>query len=242
MTDPVSLVLLAVGGLVAATFASVTGFGGAALLLPLTVSVFGVQDAIPIVTVAQLVGNASRVWFNRQDVSIPVTMQFALSCVPAAVLGGILFASVSSPLLLRLLGVLLIVMVVARHVPRTTPWRMPLWGFTPLGAVSGFLSALLGSVGPLVAPFFLAFGLVKGAYIGTEALAAVIMHVTKTATYGGMSLLTHHNVGMGLALAPVMIVGSYCGKRIVDRIPAKVFVFLVEGAMLAAGGRFLIVG
>jgi len=52
--------------------------------------------------------------------------------------------------------------------------------------VGNFLSALVGSVGP----FFLAFGLVEGAYIGTEAFTAVIMHVTKLTVYGGTSVLT----------------------------------------------------
>ncbi len=236
------VILLLVGGFVAATLASVTGFGGAAILLPITVAVFGVQDAIPILTIAQLIGNASRVWFNRKEVSLPVTKWFATGCVPAAIIGGLLFATASIPLLTRLLGVLLIVMVVWRHLPQQRDWRMPLWGFAPAGAISGFLSALLGSVGPLIAPFFLSYGLVKGAYIGTEALAAVIIHATKLAAYGGMSLLDHCNIGMGLLLGPVMILGSWVGKRIVDRIPERVFVLLIEATLVIAGLRFLLAG
>lgn len=239
MMDPNSLFLLLAGGFLAATLASVTGFGGAAILLPLTVSVFGFQDAIPILTIAQLIGNGSRVWFNRREVSLPVTKWFAVGCVPTAVFGGVLFATAPVPLLMQLLGVLLILMVAGRHLPRQRNRPMPLRGFAVVGAVSGFLSALVGSVGPLVAPFFLSYGLVKGAYIGTEALAAVIMHATKTATYGGMFLLRPYTVSMGLLLGPVMILGSSVGKRIVDRLPEKVFVFLVEATLLIAGLRFL---
>jgi uncharacterized membrane protein YfcA len=55
-----SLVVGAVA-LVASTLAAVTGFGGAAVLLPVLVIAFGVRDAVPILTVAQLIGNASRV-------------------------------------------------------------------------------------------------------------------------------------------------------------------------------------
>jgi len=64
-------------------------------------------------------------------------------------------------------------MVVWRHVPRTSTWRPQVRAFAALGAVFSFVSALVGSVGPLMAPFFLAYGLGKGAYIGTEALATV---------------------------------------------------------------------
>jgi len=58
-------VLLAGGAFFASTLAAVAGFGGSAVLLPALVLVFGVRDAIPILTVAQLIGNLSRVWFNH---------------------------------------------------------------------------------------------------------------------------------------------------------------------------------
>ena len=56
-----NLILLVGGAFVASTLAAVAGFRGAAILLPLLVAVFGVRDAIPILTVAQLFGNLSRV-------------------------------------------------------------------------------------------------------------------------------------------------------------------------------------
>jgi uncharacterized membrane protein YfcA len=88
--------------------APVTGFGGGAILLPLTVMVFGVRDAVPILTVAQLIGNASRVWLNRTHVSYGVVRWFALGAVPAAVAGSRLFASAPVAPLKRVLGAFLI--------------------------------------------------------------------------------------------------------------------------------------
>jgi hypothetical protein len=63
----------------AATLAAVTGFGGAAVLLPVLVVTFGVRDAVPILTVAQLVGNGSRVWFNGRHLDGRVVVWFALA-------------------------------------------------------------------------------------------------------------------------------------------------------------------
>jgi uncharacterized protein len=67
-----NLILLAGGAFVGSMLAAVAGFGGAAVLLPLLVVAFGVREAIPILTVAQLVGNLSRVWFNRSELDLPV--------------------------------------------------------------------------------------------------------------------------------------------------------------------------
>jgi uncharacterized membrane protein YfcA len=53
MADAALWMLLAGVAFVAATLAAVTGFGGAAVLLPVLVLAFGVRDAIPIRTMAQ---------------------------------------------------------------------------------------------------------------------------------------------------------------------------------------------
>ena len=238
------LQMLVLGGtaFLAATLAAVAGFGGAAVLLPVLIAVFGVRDAIPILTVAQLIGNGSRVWFNRRDLVLPVVGWFTVGAVPLALLGGALFAQAPLPLLTRLVGAFLLLTVAWRHLRPGPPRRPALHSFVWIGAIFSFLSALVGSVGPLLAPFFLAYGLVKGAYIGTEALATVVMHVTKLVAYGGTAVLTPATAGLGLALGPVMVAGSYLGKYILDRLPERVFVWLIEGVLLVAGAGFLLGG
>lgn len=228
--------------LIASTLAGVTGFGGAAVLLPVLVAFFGVRAAVPILTIAQLIGNGSRVWFNRRELNGRVVAWFALGGVPMALLGGYLFATAPLTELTRLLGAFLLLVVLWRHLrPRLArPFPTPL--FAAIGAGSSFLSALLGSVGPIMAPFFLAYGLVRGSYIGTEALATVVMHVTKLVAYRQTSVLTTSDSIAGLALGPVMILGSFLGKRVVDRLPEKVFIALIEAVLLIAGLIFLIRG
>lgn len=76
MSVILNILLLAGGAFVASALAAVTGFGGAAVLLPILVLIFGIRDAIPILTVAQLIGNGSRVWFNRRELALPVVSWF----------------------------------------------------------------------------------------------------------------------------------------------------------------------
>lgn len=72
MSHLVQFAILAGVAFLAATLAGVTGFGGAAILLPVLALVFGTRDAIPILTVVQLVGNGSRVWFNCHSLDLAV--------------------------------------------------------------------------------------------------------------------------------------------------------------------------
>ena len=55
-------------------------------------------------------------------------------------------------------------------------------------------------------------------------------------------LLTTASVVAGVALGPIMVAGSATGKRIVDRLPERVFVAVIEATMIAAGLLFLIRG
>ncbi len=241
--EPYQLLILAVTAFVASTIAAVTGTGGGVLLLPVMVLLFGVRDAVPMYAVAQLIGNLSRVVLNRRAIRFEVTAWFVLGAVPAAVLGAWLFARAPESLLMRLLGGFLLLSVVGhrRLRERCRSGFRARW-FLPIGAVFALISALVGSAGPFLAPWFLAFGLVKGAYIGTEALGTAVMHVTKLMTYGQTGVLSAMSVGVGLALGPIMILGSILGKRLVDRMSPEVFVRAVEWVVVAFGLWFLIRG
>ena len=234
-----SWALVAVAALLGSTLAGVTGFGGAAILLPPLVLIFGVKEAIPILTVAQLIGNASRVYFHREALDWKVVGYFGLAAVPSAILGAYLFSIVNASLILRVLGAFLLVTALWRHLGARKIPKFPAAGFLGVGAVFSFLSAIVGSVGPFIVPFFLSYGLVKSAFIGTEALCTVLMHIAKIAIYGHTALLSFQSASFGLALGPLMILGSWTGKKIVDHIPERVFVILVETTLVLAGLSFL---
>lgn len=240
--EPLTIALIAISALVGSILAAVAGFGSAVVLLPVFVWAFGVRDAVPILTVVQLVGNGSRVVLNRRELVLPVAGWFAVGAVPAAVVGGIVFVSAPAAFLARFLGLFLLAAVAYRHSSLGRRAAMPLRRFAFLGAAAGFLSALVGTVGPLVAPFFLAYGLVKGAYIGTEALTALTMHGVKLVVYGRAALLTPATVGVGLAIGTLMVAGTFIGKRLLDRMPERVFVAVIDATLIVSGLMLLFLG
>ncbi|WP_030435501.1 sulfite exporter TauE/SafE family protein [Actinoplanes subtropicus] len=222
-----------------ALVSAVAGFGGGVLLLPVFTVLFGLRVAVPMLTLTQLSSNGFRAWLNRRELRWSLIGWFALGAVPFAVAGGLLLAHAPLGALKRVLGAFLIGVVVWRRV-RPGPGKPPERSFAAVGAVSGLGSALLGSVGPLTAPFFLAYGLTRAAYIGTEAASALTMHLSKLAAYGAGELLGVRVLVFGLALTPATLAGAWVGKRIVGRISDRVFVLLVEAGLLAAGALFLL--
>jgi uncharacterized membrane protein YfcA len=240
LADPLTTLLpavLAAFGLAAVS--AVAGFGGGVLLLPVFIGAFGLRVAVPVLTLTQLVSNGSRVWVNRHELRWRLVGWFAAGAVPSAAAGGLLLTRAPVADLQRLLGAFLVAVVVWRRV-RPTPGAPPDPAFAGIGAASGLGSALLGSVGPFTAPFFLAAGLTRAAYIGTEAASALTMHVAKLGAYGAGRLLTREVVLLGLALTPATLLGTAVGRRFVQRISDRVFVALVEVGLVAAGVLFLV--
>jgi uncharacterized membrane protein YfcA len=138
------------------------------------------------------------------------------------------------------LGAFLLLAVVYRRTRFGRDARIGLHGFAGLGAAAGFGSALMGTVGPVVAPFFLSYDLIGGAYIGTEAVTALTMHGVKLVVYGGAAVLTVVAIGQGLAIGLIMIAGTYLGKHILDRLPPRVFPPLVEIVLVVSGLQLLL--
>lgn len=209
-----TLLLASLAALGLAMLSAVAGFGGGVLLLPVFTALFGLRVAVPMLTITQLSSNGSRVWFNRGDLRRPLIGWFALGAVPFAIAGGLLLAHAPLAPLKRLLGVVLIGVVLWRRWQRR-PGRPSDRTFAAVGAVSGLGSALLGSVGPLTAPFFLAAGLTRATYVGTEAASALVMHSTKIAVYGAGNLLTGTVLIYGVALTPATLLGAWAGKKVV---------------------------
>ncbi|WP_246486435.1 sulfite exporter TauE/SafE family protein [Kribbella qitaiheensis] len=222
-----------------AALSAVAGFGGGVLLLPVFTALFGLRVAVPMLTLTQLSSNSSRGWLNRRELRWPLIGWFALGAVPCSVAGGLLLTHAPLAPMKRVLGVFLVGVVLWRRL-NPHPRKPADPAFVAVGAGSGLGSALLGSVGPLTAPFFLAYGLTRAAYIGTEAVSALTMHLTKLATYGAGDLLTRKVLLYGIALTPATLLGAWAGKKIVGHISDRIFVLLVELGLLAAGVIFLL--
>lgn len=143
-------------------------------------------------------------------------------------------------LVLRLIGVFLLGIVALRHTSLGKR-KVPEWCLAPAGAGVGFLSAIAGSAGPLGAAVFLSLHLPPQAYVSSEAVTAVLMHLTKSITYGRYAAITFTDFLKGLALGGSLVLGSWTGRKLIDRMPEKGFAVLVE-ILLVVSAATLIFG
>ena len=114
--------------------------------------------------------------------------------------------------------------------------------FAPVGAVTGFLTGLVGAVGPLLAPFYLGYGLVTGAFVGTSSFNVIVTQIPRLAVYGADGLLTLRTLIIGVAIGLIAFVGAYLGSLILRRVSVGAFPIIVEVVLIGTGILLIVRG
>ncbi len=234
--------ILIVTALLAALVGSVTGGGVTIILLPVLVFHFGIQIAMPIVTLALLAAGASRVAVYRRNIDLSVVFWFTLGSLPLTCIGTYLFTVSAPDLLTRFLGGFLIIAVIYQRLFTKTLSGFSNTWFFPIGAAFGFLTGISAAVAAILAPFFLGYGLRKDAYVGTLGLNIFIIQIVKLTVFGSQDFLPPTVLAYGVLLVPFMIGGTVLGKQLLAYISESAFVIIIEVVMILAGLNFIIRG
>lgn len=228
-------VLVLVLGLVAGTVGGVVGFGTSIMVMPALVLVVGPREAVPIMAIASIMANASRVAAWWREVEWRTVLAYAATGIPAAALGARTLLVLPPGIVEAVLGVFFIVMIPVRRWMAAQDWKLNRWHMAVVGAFVGFLTGIVASTGPLSTPFFLMHGLVKGAYLGTEAMSSLALYGAKVATFRALGALPAEAVVQGLIVGTSLMAGAFIAKRFVKLIDAERFRLLMDGLLLAAG-------
>ncbi|NCA80084.1 MAG: sulfite exporter TauE/SafE family protein [Sphingobacteriia bacterium] len=231
-------IILLFASLLASTISGIAGFGGALLLLPVVSKIVGIEAAIPILTIGQLFGNASRVVFNWRELKWKPVSLFLITAIPFTIAGSYLFYLINANKLKAIVGVFLIILVIYRRTPKSNK-QIGTSGTLLGGGITGFISGIAGSAGPLGAAIFLGMGLAPAAYIASEAFTALSMHIVKSVMYNRLAQLGSKELTIGLIVGAVMILGSWLGKHIFPRFSKKNFILVLD-LLLVISGLYMI--
>lgn len=228
-------VLVLLLGLFAGTLGGIVGFGTSIMLMPALMLVFGPREAVPIMAVASIMANSSRVVAWWREIDWRATAVYSLTGIPGAALGARTLLSIPPGLIEMALGLFFVGMIPVRHWMARRQWTLGLGHLALVGAGIGFLTGMVASTGPINAPFLLAYGLVKGAYLGTEALGSLAIGLSKAVTFRSLGALPIEAIAKGLIVGSSLVAGAFIAKRFVRQLDAQKFRLLMDGLLLVAG-------
>jgi hypothetical protein len=235
----VSFVFVLAVGLVAGTISGIVGTGSSIMLVPVLVYQFGPKQAVPIMAVAAVMANASRILAWVRDVDWRACAAYSITGIPAAALGARTLLELPSRAVDIAIGLFLIAMVPVRHWLARHQFRITLWHLALGGALIGYVTGIVVSTGPLSVPLFLFYGLSRGAFIGTEAASSLGLYLGKSVTFQQFGALDWDIAVKGLTAGASLMAGAFIAKRFVLHMKPDVFRLVMDGIMIAAGGAML---
>ncbi|MCE9661271.1 MAG: sulfite exporter TauE/SafE family protein [Burkholderiales bacterium] len=222
-------------GLLSGAVSGIIGAGSSIMLLPVLVYQFGPKQAVPIMAIAALMSNLAKVMAWWREVDWRAFAAYSIPGVPAAALGARTLLVLPSRVVDIALGGFFLAMIPLRRWLHARAFRIGPWGLAMCGAAIGFVTGIVLSTGPLSVPAFLAFGLVKGAFLSTEAVSSLALMVSKVATFRELGALPLPSVMQGLVIGASVMVGSFAGKAVVQRVSVPTFHHLLDALLLVSG-------
>ncbi|MGB9978839.1 sulfite exporter TauE/SafE family protein [Methanobacterium sp.] len=202
---------------------TVAGFGTSTIFLPIALLFVDFKTALVLVAISHISGNLGATAFFRHGLDKRLIMLFGVPSIILTILGAYLVTYIPQNILQVILGSFLLVFSVYSLLKPDFRVSASKTNTIFGGSLSGFLQGLLGIGGPLRGAFLISYNLDKFKYIATLAAIAVIIDATRIPIYFLNNLLEPQFYYYVPFLAVIGIVGSYSGKRIVQKIPQKIF-------------------
>jgi uncharacterized membrane protein YfcA len=228
--------LLFFAAILAGAIASLAGFGIGSVLTPLLALSVGAKEAVIAVSIPHLIATAIRFWSLRRNINGQVLKHFGVASAGGGLLGALLGARFSSPVLAYILGILLVFAGVTGLTGIAQKMRFGRKAAWLGGASSGLLGGLVGNQGGIRSAALLGFNLDPKTFVATATAIALIVDGARMPVY----FFTHPETVRQLALwTGVMVVGAaigtLAGGRVLRRMPEIYFRRLVSLLILALG-------
>jgi len=220
------------GGIVA----SIAGFGVGSLLTPALSLRTGIKLAVAAIAIPHLAGTVVRLWSLRSHVDRPILLRFGIASAAGGAAGALLHARAGGPALTVVFGLLLVLTGLGELAGWTGRVRFRGPMALLAGGLSGLLGGLVGNQGGGRAAALLGFDLTREAFVATAAAIALVVDAARLPVYlwtGGAEILRIWPV-VALMTAGV-VTGTLAGRRLLDRLPERIFALTVGALVLLLG-------
>jgi len=204
------------------------------MLLPVLVFTFGPKQAVPIMAVAAVMANISRVMAWWREIHWKAFAAYSVTGVPAAALGGTLWVLPVHMVDIGL-GIFFLAMIPLRHWLDAKKIHISLWQLSITGGFIGYLTGIVLSTGPLSVPAFTSYGLMKGAFLSTEAVSSLALYISKVVTFQELGALPIELILQGVMIGTSLMLGTFVAKKVVQRMSITLYRYVLDVLLLCSG-------
>jgi hypothetical protein len=228
--------LVFVVAVLAASVASVAGFGIGSILTPALAPSVGTKLAVAAVSIPHLAGTALRLWRLRRHVDRQVLEGFGLASAAGGLMGAFVFALAGSATLAVTFGFLLLLAGLSEWTGLNRRVRLGRTAAWVAGGASGVFGGMVGNQGGIRTAALLTFSLERHAFVATATATALLVDLGRMPVYlatEGPALVDM--AGTIALLTAGVVVGTLAGEGVLRRLPEDIFRRAVATMLVALG-------
>lgn len=234
---------LFVVSILAGSVAAVAGFGIGSLLTPLLATQVPLKLAVAAVSIPHLLATALRFWLLRAHVDRKLLWSFGVFSALGGLLGALAHRWASSPVLTIVFGGALLLAGGSELTGAARKVELRGAAGWVAGAISGVLGGMVGNQGGIRSAALLGFHTTRVTFVATATAIALLVDAARMPVYLWLQgdALAQLAWPIGIACAGC-VVGTFWGRRLLERIPERVFRKLVASLLLMLGAYMLAAG
>jgi len=237
--EPSQFLMVGVVAFLGAVLGGVSGFGAGLIVTPFLLPVVGVKAVVPVMSIAMMFGNLSRLWVYRSRVDRGVVLRILGPAMPGVILGTLLYDFLPQRPLAACIGAFLLISIPLRRWlarKEVTPTTRVVLGVSGL---FGLISGALPGGGVVLMPLLLGLGISGGGLVGTDAVIGLAVNAIKVLMFGKLDLVNTDILLAGLLVGLCMIPGAYGARWLIDRLHVRMHTVLIELLVTFSGVSFI---
>lgn len=226
--------------LLAEVLGTVGGFGSSLFFVPIAGFFFDFHCVLGITALFHLSSNLAKIALFRKGFDKKLIIRIGIPAVAFVILGAYLTRFIDNHYLTFGLSFFLISISLVLLIFKNLILKPTLFNSISGGALSGVTAGLLGTGGAIRGLTLAAFNLEKNVFIATSAIIDLGIDLSRSVVYFSNGYMHKHDLYLVPILLVVSIVGTYIGKKILNRFTQSQFKYVVLSLILLVGVIMLV--
>ena len=213
---------------------------GTGLILPIALApVIGVTNIVPVMAVAMMINNGSRVLAFRRDIEWPHVRRMLWLGLPTCLVGAWGYTRLDARWVALLLGLFLLASIPLRRLLQRARMQLTPGGEVLAGGAFGFVEGGMTGTGVILISILMAAGVQGAALIASDAVVSTIMGLAKVLLFGGAARLDAELAVTGALVGLCTAPGAFVARAILRRVPQQLHLRIMETVVVLGGLAFL---
>jgi uncharacterized protein len=228
---PVFIIL----SLIAEILGTVGGFGSSVFFVPIANFFLDFQAVLGITALYHVSSNITKIAFFRKGLDRGIILNLGVPAVLFVIIGGFASKYLNPTTLTYVLGIFLVIISLVFLIFKRLVVQPTRKNAIAGGVLSGLSAGILGTGGAIRGITLAAFKMNKSKFIATSAIIDLGVDLSRTIVYYYNGYIRKDLLYLIPILIVIGIIGTWMGKRILNRISQEQFRFIVLLLILGIG-------